>query len=112
MNAIVGEKRPLEWDVSNENSNDGDDEPDIFRGPQYEQVGLPSRQQEVQAFMAQSPQERWECFGCRYRNEDKTGELPRRRIDRLMKKITKSLGQMDDVALAFEIEKDLRILKQ
>jgi hypothetical protein len=79
------------------NDSESDDE-DIFRGPQYSQVGLPTREAETNAFK-DPPQSRSKCFGCIYFGENKSGQLPKRKIDRMMKKLIESIGQMDPIAL-------------
>jgi len=89
--------------VGAENSDSDSD--DIVAGPQFVQVGIPSRKRLREAF-PDPPQKRSKCFGCIYEDGAKTGELPKRRIDGLMAKLVNCIGQMDEEALFKEVAAD------
>ena len=90
--------------LQTEDDEDGEDD-DIVRGPQFVQVGIPSRKRLREAFVEQ-PKPRYKCFGCIYKEGDKTGELPKRRLDALMKKLTSCIGQTDEICLFKEAADD------
>jgi len=101
--AISVDDEPIPQPVMPLDSEDEDD--DIVQGPQFRQVGIPSRKRERDSFR-DPPQPRHKCFGCIYKDGEQAAELPKRRLDRLMKKLTNCIGQMDEIALFREVAQE------